>query len=303
MPRCHQLGADSDGRKKRKKENPGGSKGGGAPFEKKTITMIANTVLIGQYAASGSVLERLDARLKIISLAAFAVMLFTASTARTMLLMLIYTSLLIALSRVGIRPLLRGLRPVAFLAAFALIFGAFSRAGTEIFSFGALICTREGLFYGAFAALRLMLLALSSCILTASTKPLDLTSAVESLLSPLAVFKLPVRDIAAMTGIAIRFIPTLAEEARAIADAQKSRGADFDGRGIIKKARAALPLVVPLLAGAFRHSDALADAMDARCYGFCRRTRMSAHTFQKTDAAAAVIVIFAAAAFAGVELL
>ena len=111
------------------------------------------------------------------------------------------------------------------------------------------------------------------------------------------------RDIAVMMGISIRFIPTLGEEARRIADAQRSRCADFDGKGIVKKAAAALPLVVPLIVGAFRHSDALAEAMDARCYGMGRRTRMNAHKLGKNDAAAAAVMLAAVLMLVGVELL
>lgn len=260
-------------------------------------------ILIGQYIDTGSAMHGLDARVKIISVIAAAVMIFAADRPVAVLYMIALCVFFAVMARISLSALLRGIRPVIFLAVFTLVFNMFTAEGTEFFSAGALVCTYEGLYAGAVSALRLIMLAAAASLLTLTTKPLDLTAAIESLLSPLNFFRVPVRDIAVMMGISIRFIPTLGEEARRIADAQRSRCADFDGKGIVKKAAAALPLVVPLIAGAFRHSDALAEAMDARCYGMGRRTRMNAHKLGKNDAAAAGVMLAAALVLAGVELL
>ena len=260
-------------------------------------------ILIGQYIDTGSALHRLDARVKIIAVIVAAVMIFAADRPTAVLYMLALCVLLAVTARLSLLSFLRGLRPVIFLAVFTLVFNMFTAEGTSFFSVGALVCTYEGLYAGAVSALRLIMLAAAASVLTLTTEPLDLTAAIESILSPLNFFRVPVRDIAVMMGISIRFIPTLGEEARRIADAQRSRCADFDGKGIVKKAAAALPLVVPLIVGAFRHSDALAEAMDARCYGMGRRTRMNAHKLGKNDAAAAAVMLAAVLMLVGVELL
>lgn len=272
------------------------------PEKRRSRYIMFKNLLIGQYIDTGSVLHRLDARLKLTALLGAAVMIFSAGSVLGLAYSAALCAAVTAASRLSPAALMRGLRPVMFLAAFAVLFTPFSSEGTELFSLGPLSFTAEGLVNGCFAALRLIMLAAYASVLTLTTKPLDLTAGIESLLSPLSLFRVPVRDIAVMTGIALRFIPTLGNEARIIADAQKSRCAPLDGKGIINKARAALPLVIPLIAGAFRHSDALADAMDARCYGMGKRTRMNGHKFGKTDIFAALICAAAAAVFAAAEL-
>lgn len=260
-------------------------------------------ILIGQYIDTGSVLHGIDARIKIMAVIVMAIMIFAADKYTSLIYMLAICVFFAGMAKISLSALIKGIRPVIFLAIFTFIFNIFTSEGTELFSVGAFVCTYEGLYTGAVLALRLIMIAAAATVLTLTTKPLDLTAAIESLLSPLNILNIPVRDIAVMMGISIRFIPTLGDEARRIADAQRSRGADFEGKGIIKKAYAALPLIVPLMTGAFRHSDTLAEAMDARCYGMGKRTRMNAHRLGKNDAAAAAVMLAAALIFAGVELL
>lgn len=256
-------------------------------------------ILIGQYIDTGSVLHRLDARLKIIITVILAVMLFCADKYISVIYIMIVCAMLVRLSGIKIRILLKSMKAVLFLAVFTLVFNAFFTEGRELLAG----LTYEGLSLGVISALRLLLLVASASVLTLTTKPVDLTDAVESLLKPLEKIKVPVSDIAVMTGLALRFVPTLGAEARQIIDAQKSRGADFEAGGIIKKAKAVLPLIIPLFAGAFRHSEALADAMDARCYGMGRRTRMREQKLKITDLYAVVIFAVITAIFVGVELL
>lgn len=260
-------------------------------------------ILIGQYINTGSILHRLDARVKIIITAAAAVMIFTAGKPAAVMYVLVLCTGFTVLS--GLRPsvLLRSIKPVIFLAAFTFVFNLLSGDGRELFRVWIFRGTYEGLYAGALSALRLIMLVAAASVLTLTTKPLDLTDAIESILKPLSVFKVPVRDIAVMMGISIRFIPIIGEEARRITEAQKSRCADFDGAGIIKKAKAALPLVIPLIVGAFRHSDALASAMDARCYGAGARSRMHERKILTRDICALALCFIFAAILAGVELL
>ncbi len=260
-------------------------------------------ILIGQYVDTGSVLHRLDARIKIIMILTAAVMIFAAYRPMAVLYILVLCVMLVFLSGMRLGMILRGIKPVLFLAVFTLVCDSFLTEGETLFTIGKLTVTHEGLYDGVIAALRLILLVSTASVLTMTTKPLDLTDAIESLLKPLGIFRLPVRDIAVMMGISIRFIPTLGEEAQRIADAQRSRCADFDGGGIIKKAKAALPLVVPLLIGAFRHSDALAQAMDARCYGMGKRTRLHEKKLCGRDGAAIALTAAAVILQVGVTLI
>lgn len=254
-----------------------------------TEIRVFKNILIGQYIDTGSVLHRLDARIKIIITLAFAVMIFSANGVFGVVYTIAVCFGLVLLSKMKASVILRSIKPIIFFAVFTLVFDSFLTEGRTLASFGIFKITYEGIYDGITAAVRLVLLVVTASILTLTTKPLEMTDAIESLLSPLAVFKVPVRDIAMMMGITIRFIPTIAGEAKRIADAQKSRCADFGGKGIIKRAYAALPLVVPLIAGAFRHSEALAQAMDARCYGApVKRTHLHSRSIGRTDVYAAV---------------
>lgn len=253
-------------------------------------------ILIGQYIDTGSVLHNLDARTKMIITIILAAMIFTAREVISAAVITVVCVSWMIMSRLKITVFLRSIKPVLFLAAFTFVFDLLFTPGRRIFEIWLLHGTYEGLFLGTLTVWRLLLLVMTASALTLTTKPLDLTDGIERLLTPLSYLKVPTRDIAMMMGISIRFIPTLAEEMQRIIDAQKSRCADFDDGGLIKKAKAVIPLIIPLMVSAFRHSDSLASAMDARCYGAgTKRTRMRQSRITKNDiaaiAAAAVLML------------
>lgn len=260
-------------------------------------------ILIGQYIEASSPIHRLSAVTKLIMTVIFAAAVFAADKPAPMLIAIVMTLAVIRLAGLELSLVLKSTKYIIFLAFFTFIFNAVFTEGERIFGFGALNVTKEGVLIGALCAVRLVILVWSAAVLTLTTRPLDMTDAVEDLLSPLSKFSVPVSDIAVMMGLTLRFVPTLGLEAQRISDAQKSRCADFGGGSVVKKAKAALPLIIPLLAGAFRHSDALAEAMDARCYGSNKRTRMRNKKPRKIDLYASIIFGAVTAVLIGVELI
>ena len=260
-------------------------------------------ILIGQYIEGNSPIHRLSAVTKLIMTIIFAAAVFAADKPVPILLAIILTLTFIRLAGLKLSIILKSTKYIIFLAFFTFIFNAVLTGGERIVGFGNLNVTKEGVLIGTLCAVRLVILVWSAAVLTLTTRPLDMTDAVEDLLSPLSKFNVPVSDIAVMMGLTLRFVPTLGLEAQRISDAQKSRCADFSGGSIIKRAKAALPLIIPLLAGTFRHSDALAEAMDARCYGSHKRTRMRNKKPGKIDLYAAIIFGAAAAILIGVEFI
>lgn len=259
-------------------------------------------IIAGKYIDSDGSFQRLDARTKIILTIVLAAMIFSAQKTG-ILYMLLVCIIYVLISRVGLRAAIKSIRPIIFLAAITLIFNTLLTEGQTIFSFWIFRPTYEGLQIGVTGALRLILLVMSASIMTFTTKPLELTDAIERLLKPLSIFKVPTKDIAMTMGIAINFIPIIGEEASKIIEAQKSRGADFDGKGIFNKAKAALPLIIPLIAAAIRRSEALADAMDSRCYGLGERTQLKESKLKTNDVIALLSVFIAAAGLWGVSRL
>jgi len=199
---------------------------------------------------------------------------------------------LVKLARVPVLFLFRGLRAILFILCFAVVLNLFMTPGENVlFSLGFLRVTMEGVHMAGQMAVRLVLLITGSSILTLTTSPIQLTDGLESLLKPLKIIRVPAHDIAMMMTIALRFIPTLAEEMDKIMKAQKARGADLDTGGLIKRAKSLLPILVPLFVSAFKRADELATAMETRCYrGDVGRTRMKSLQFSKRDFIAAVVV-------------
>jgi len=182
----------------------------------------------------------------------------------------------LTLSQIKPKAVIKGLRPIFIIIIFTMILNIFFvRGNTILFEYHFIIVTREGLFTAVFMALRLMMLIIGTFLLTYTTSPIALTDGLEILLGPLKKVKLPIHELAMMMSIALRFIPTLIEETDKTMSAQKSRGADFESGGPIKRAKAILPLIIPLFISAFRRADELAIAMESRCYhGGEGRTRM-----------------------------
>ena len=251
---------------------------------------------LGQFYPVASLLHGLDARAKILATAVLAVGLFLVDSVAGFVLGAAVVVLLVAVSRVPPGIFLGFLRPVAFIVALTLLFQVlFSREGETLFAWGFLEVHEGGLMRGLFLALRILLLVSTAGLLTATTTPVALADGIEDLLSPLKKLRFPAHELAMMTTIALRFIPTLHEEMQKIARAQAARGADFSEGGPIRRARALLPVLIPLTVGAFRRADELAEAMESRGYrGGEGRMRYRESRFRARDAlalAAAVLVV------------
>jgi energy-coupling factor transport system permease protein len=252
---------------------------------------------LGQFYPVASPLHGLDARAKILATGMLAVGLFLVDSVAGFLLISTVVVLLVAASRVPPGTFLGFLRPVAFIVALTVLFQVlFSREGETLFDWGLLEVHEGGLAGGLFLALRILLLVSTAGLLTATTAPVALTDGIEDLLSPLKRLRFPAHELAMMTTIALRFIPTLHEEAQKITRAQAARGVDFSQGGPIRRARAMLPVLVPLTVGAFRRADELAEAMESRGYrGGEGRSRYRAPRFRARDAialaAAALVVV------------
>jgi energy-coupling factor transport system permease protein len=258
-------------------------------------------ITIGQYVPGTSFLHKMDARVKILLTLLFIVILFLINSPIGYALFTVFTVLVVVLSRVPLKYIIKGLRPMLFILAFTAAINIFMTPGEYLWSimlFGkwTVGITREGIITGVKMILRLIYLITGTSVLTLTTTPLMLTDGIESLLRPFERIKVPAHEIAMMMTIAIRFIPTLAEETDKIQKAQTARGADFESGNIIKRAKAMIPLLVPLFVSAFRRADDLAVAMESRCYhGGAGRTRMKEMRMTYRDAvAAAVILVFCA---------
>ena len=253
---------------------------------------------IGQFYPVASPLHALDPRAKILASAVLVVGLFLVDSVVGFLVFTAAVVLLVAASRVPPGTFLSLLRPVAFIVALTVLFQVFfSREGATLLEWGFVEVHEGGLRMGLFLALRILLLVSVAGLLTATTAPVALADGIEDLFSPLKRLRFPAHEVAMMMTIALRFIPTLHEEAQKIARAQAARGADFSEGGPIGRVRAMLPVLVPLTIGAFRRADELAEAMESRGYrGGEGRTRYRELRFRARDAlalAAAALVLVA----------
>ena len=253
---------------------------------------------LGQYYPVDSPIHRLDPRVKILGVLLYIVLAFVVSTYLGLILLFAFMAVMTALSRVPVRSMLKGLRAIYILLAFTFVINACFSGGETVWAQRWIFTlTKEGVLRAVFMAARLVLLITGASLLTLTTSPIQLTDGIERLLSPLAKIKFPAHEIAMMMSIALRFIPTLTEETDRIMKAQKARGAVFDEGGLITRAKAFVPLLVPLFVSAFRRAGDLAMAMEARCYhGGEGRTHFHVLAFRKSDwIAMTVLVLFTAA--------
>ncbi len=259
-------------------------------------------ITLGQYFPGNSLIHRLDPRTKLLATIALIAIVFVAQGFSGFLLLAGFVVACAASTGIHLKFLVRGLKPLMFIILFTFILNLFFQTGgTVLISIWIIRITSNGLRMAGFMAARLILLVLSSQLLTLTTSPIALTDGLETLFRPLQVIGFPAHEIAMMMSIALRFIPTLMDEADKIMKAQKARGADFETGGLIARAKAMVPLLVPLFVGAFRRAEELALAMDARCYrGGKGRTRMKQLKFQGIDGLAALVI---AALLAAVILL
>ncbi|WP_303841792.1 energy-coupling factor transporter transmembrane protein EcfT [Selenomonas ruminantium] len=255
-----------------------------------------NNIMIGQYFPGDSFLHRMDARVKILLLLILLIEVFAFTSAPVYLVMTVITFLMIMISKVPMRMVLRSLKPLWWIILFTFVLHLFSHPGRELYRIWQFVITQEGVEQGALISVRLMLLIILSTLLTFTTSPLKLTDALESLLSPFKRLGLPAHELAMMMTIALRFIPTLISETDKIMKAQQSRGADFVTGSILSRLKNMVPILVPLFLSAFRRADDLALAMESRCYrGGEGRTRMKEMKLGRLDyVAIGVFALFSA---------
>ena len=249
-------------------------------------------ITIGQYYSADSVIHRLDPRVKLLGTLCFIVSLFVIKNWQGYLIAAAFLFSVIALCRVPVRFMIRGLKAIVLLLIIAGVVNLFFTPGEVLWSWKKLTITKEGIFMASTMVFRLICLIMGSSIMTLTTTPNNLTDGMEKGLRFLRIFKVPVHEIAMMMSIALRFIPILLEETDKIMKAQMARGADFESKNIIKKAKALIPLLVPLFVSAFRRANDLAMAMEARCYrGGEGRTKMKPLEYKKVDAAAYLVIL------------
>ena len=223
-------------------------------------------ITLGQYFPGNTLAHRLDPRTKLTVTVLYIVALFSAHSVYAYAALILTLLVSVRVSRVGAKALLRGLKPVLFIIAFTAILNLFYTPGVELVHFWIFRITVEGVRTAVTMMARITLLIMGTFLLTYTTSPIHLTDGLESLLGPLKKLRLPVHELAMMMSIALGFIPTLIEETDKIMSAQKARGADFESGSIFQRAKALVPLLVPLFVSAFRRADELATAMECRCY-------------------------------------
>jgi energy-coupling factor transport system permease protein len=248
-------------------------------------------ITIGQYYPTNSVVHKIDPRVKLISTFIFMSSLFIINQFYPYILVLDFIILTLKLSKIPFNYILKGLKPIMFIIVFTFAINIFMIPGNTVFDIGPLSISDEGLKQGSFMVIRLILLVVGTSLLTLSTSPIELTDGIEKLLNPFKKIGVPAHELAMMMTIALRFIPTLLDETDKIMKAQMGRGADFESKNIISRAKNLVPLLVPLFISAFRRADELAMAMEARCYrGGDNRTRMNQIKMNKRDYIAYSIV-------------
>lgn len=244
-------------------------------------------ITLGQFFPGTSPIHRLDPRTKIMLAVLFIVTVFLANNPLTLAFLGLVTFTLILVSQISFSVIFKAIKPLVFILTFTALLNIFLTKGDgePLVSFWTLKIYEEGLVRAAFMFFRVIIFILSSTVLlTYTTSPISLTDGIESLLAPLKKIKVPVHSFAMMMSIALRFIPILVEETEKIMNAQKSRGADFTSGGLIKRAKALVPILIPLLASAFNRADELATAMECRCYrGDKNRTKLVKLEYKASD--------------------
>ena len=248
--------------------------------------MALKDITLGQYFPGNSIVHRLDPRTKLIAVVLYIVALFLAKSFVTYGIMFLLLAVSIAVSKVPVKSIFRGMKPVVFIVIFTAILNLFYTPGdTVLVRFWIFTITLEGVFNAFFMVVRILMLIAGTFLLTYTTSPILLTDGLENLLGPLKKIHVPVHELAMMMSIALRFIPLLIEETDKIMSAQRARGADFESGNLIQRAKALVPLLVPLFISAFRRADELAIAMECRCYhGGEGRTRLRQLKYRHNDA-------------------
>jgi len=242
-------------------------------------------ITLGQYFPGNSPIHRLDPRTKLIMLVVYIVALFLAKSWVSYAVMLAFLLFTIKISTIPPKSILRGMKPIVMILVFTGVLNLFfTRDGEVLVSLGFIVITSGGLQRAVFMMARILMLITGTFLLTYTTSPISLTDGLEALLNPLKKLHVPVHELSMMMCIALRFIPTLIEETDKIMSAQKARGADFENGSLMERARALIPILVPLFISAFRRADELATAMECRCYqGGEGRTKMKLLRYRRND--------------------
>lgn len=260
-------------------------------------------ITLGQYFPGNSMLHKLDARFKIILMLAFVIVVFFAKNVASFAYLLLVVVAMVALSRISLKVIFQGLKPIVLISVFTALINLFWTSGENlIFEFGFIRIYSEGIWRAIFMMIRIVSLVMgTSVLLTYTTSPMDLTDALESLLSPLKKIRVPVHEFSMMMSLALRFVPTLIEETEKIINAQKARGADFESGNLVARAKALVPILIPLFISSFSRATDLAVAMECRCYvGGEGRTRMRVMKFRVYDF---FVLLLFFAIFVGIPLL
>lgn len=243
-----------------------------------------NNMTLGQYVPGDTLIHRLDPRVKLILVILYMITLFLIDNLMLYIPLFLFIYLIVKLANLSFLKILKSLKSIIFILLFTTIIHIFSTPGTELVSIWKLTITYEGVQRALYIGIRLIMLVIGTSYLTLTTSTTKLTDGLEELMSPLKIIGFPAHELAMMISIALRFIPTLFDEANKIRKAQLARGAEFDSGNIIKKAKAMIPLLVPLFINSFRRASELANAMEARGYrGSKGRTRLNPLTMNKTD--------------------
>ena len=241
-------------------------------------------ITLGQYYQADSIIHKLDPRVKLVATICFIISLFVVKSWVGYVVAAVFLAVMIKLSKVPFKFMVKGMKAIVFIFMITVIFNLFLTPGEPLVSVWKLTITREGLQLAVMMAIRLSFLIVGSSVMTLTTTPNSLTDGMEKLMNPLKVFRVPVHEVAMMMSIALRFIPILLEETDKIMKAQIARGADFESGNLVKKAKAMVPLLVPLFISAFRRANDLAMAMEARCYrGGEHRTKMKPLIYHRRD--------------------
>ena len=241
-------------------------------------------ITLGQYFPGSTLAHRLDPRTKMMMVLIYIVALFCAKSFLSYGILALFLFVSVRISKVGFRALIRGMKPLVVILIFTAVLNMFYTPGHALVSFWIFTLTAEGILAAVFMVLRIALLIMGTFLMTYTTSPIALTDAIENLLGPLKRVRFPVHELAMLMSIALRFIPTLIEETDKIISAQKARGADFETGNLLRRAKALVPILVPLFLSAIRRADELATAMECRCYhGGEGRTKLHVLRYQKRD--------------------
>ncbi|MDO5153704.1 MAG: energy-coupling factor transporter transmembrane component T [Eubacteriales bacterium] len=245
-------------------------------------------ITLGQFFPGNSLIHRLDPRTKLIMLIVYIVALFLAQSWVTYALMFVFLAAVIYISTIPLKSIVRGMKPLVMILVFTGVLNLFfTQEGRVLVDFWIITITTGGISRAAMMMARILMLITCTFLLTYTTSPIALTDGLESLMNPLKKIKVPVHELSMMMCIALRFIPTLIEETDKIMSAQKARGADFETGSLMDRAKALIPILVPLFISAFRRADELATAMECRCYqGGEGRTKMKQLHYHRPDFAA-----------------